>query len=91
MTARALQVGSVVQTHAPLTAQNHSGVVPAIVTRIWERSEIEGLPVWIVNLWVLHDGPWALWRSPVYVFEDETAASTVPGWNAWIYREPLRL
>ncbi len=79
-----LTVGTHLQTRAPLGPDNGSEVVPAVVTKVWDRSTVLGHPVWAVNLWVFLDGPVTAWRYHVLVFEDEDAASTVPGWNAWL-------
>lgn len=79
-----LNVCDMVRARAPLGVRNGAEVVPAIVTKVWDRTTLGDLPVWVVNLFVMHDGPEIRWRASVYVFETEEAASTFPGWNAWL-------
>ena len=80
----ALDVGWIVQGRAPLGVRNGSRVVAAIVTRVWSETRIGEHRAWTCNLLAIHDGPENVWRSSVYVFETEAAASSVPGWNAWL-------
>ena len=79
-----LTVGSIVQTRAPVGVQSGSAVIPALVTKVWDRTTVLGFPVWVVNLRLFFDGPDSLWRPHVYVFEDAAAASVIPGVTAWL-------
>lgn len=76
-------IGCMVHTRAPLGVYNGAETVPAVITRVWTQTTLAGLDVWVVNLRIFHDGPETVWRTTVYLFDDEAAARSLPGFNAW--------
>jgi hypothetical protein len=68
-------VGRIVLTLVDPKTNNGSDVAPAVITRAWNETQVNGVPCWVVNYRIIGDNSAAPeWKTSAYLYEDEAAA-----------------